>query len=101
MFKKVILLICLMVVPLSAIEFETKVGFAGSSNPSSFFYKSLSFLPAGMDLAFGMSSIVPFSKSEELDVDLNLGFRFENPILIKVTSYFTFNNHDRIELTEA
>lgn len=48
-----------------------------------------------------MSSIVPFSKSEELDVDLNLGFRFENPILIKVTSYFTFNNHDGIELTES
>ena len=43
-----------------------------------------------------MSSIVPFRKAKELDVDLNLGFRFENPILVKVNSYFTFDNHDGI-----
>ena len=99
MIKKIIMSLMLIVTPLAAVEFDTQVGFSGSSYPTSMFYKKTPYMPENMKLAFGFSSTVPFSKSEELDVDLNLGIKTDFPIIGVATAYFTFDNHDGVERT--
>ena len=99
MFKKIMFLICLLSSSISALELDTKLGFSGSSYPSAFFYKHIKYMPEDMKLAFGFSSIIPFSKTEELDVDLKLGVDTTLPIIGRACTYFTFDNHDGVERT--
>ena len=90
MIKKTILGLCLLCSTLSAIEVDTVVPFSGSETPAATFYYAL---PKNMDLILGFSALVPGRKTEELDVDLNLGLAMNLPIIGFTSTYFTFDNH--------
>lgn len=84
---------------IHGINIDTEVQFSGAGSPSTFFYKEIKYLPENSSLCFGLSSIIPGKKTEELDVDLNLGVRTTVTLLGETTIYFTFDNHDGVTRT--
>ncbi|RAP29003.1 hypothetical protein DID78_04160 [Candidatus Marinamargulisbacteria bacterium SCGC AG-343-D04] len=90
MLKKCLCLLLILGSSLSALEFKTIVPFSGASTPAASFYYPL---PKNLELVMGFSSVVPASKTEELDVDMHLGIASDYPLLGRVATYLTFDNH--------
>ena len=61
--------IALMTSSVFGIDFGATVPFSGVSNPASRFSYTIN---ESIDVVFGLSSVVPARRTEELDVDLQL-----------------------------
>ena len=96
MLKQLFFLFFIIPTLIFGLNIDTEVQFSGSSSPSTFFYKEIKYLPEDSELCFGFSSTIPGKKTEELDVDLNLGVKTIVPILGETSIYFTFDNHDGV-----
>ncbi len=90
MHIKVLAILMVLSVNCFGVSFKTMVPFTGKSAPAATFFYDL---PYKMALSFGFTSEIPASKTEELDVDLILGIVHSYPLIGRVNSYLTFDNH--------
>lgn len=89
-------LVCgLMCTTLVGLDFDATVPFSGVSNPATRFSYTIN---DAIDVVFGLSSVVPARRTEELDVDLQLGINKEMPLMGRVDMFFTFDNHGGSEI---